>query len=488
MQQVDALCIDQRNKDERNDQVLGMQSIYRHAKEVVAYVGPEDNRSSELMSAAADKDLYQHIKANSAMLSDFQQNVVRPFFARPYWTRLWIVQEIALAASITVICGSQTAPWNGLCDITLDINHNESYYQDLRFIRALIEIRERAPLKLYEALHWTRQSACTLALDKVFGLLGITTDGSTILTGPDYDISEKEMCKAITMSYIQKLDGDIIFLTTRNNQFLELPSWCPNYLYLAQQPFNFRIFNLGNSKHYLTSHAMEIKLDNCFLETPAFRMGTIQSLGWTHEDGDLKIFPTQVPGQVHHATVSYDIKSLIEVFETALCTTFQGPKRIPMSLLFLLLFRPYREASRISTNPKSPVRQWLDANQNFIAFGKSLRDLAQEFSLSFSARMKLGALSKGGRRSATESVVAAVSSNLRLMTLDQSIWGIGWAHPDALLGDEVFMLPRCSIPAIMRLERNKQYRLVGAAMVGSTSLQHIPESLPDSCSHKVRII
>jgi len=35
---------------------------------------------------------------------------IRSFLKRPYWSRIWIVQELCVAREILLACGDQTAP------------------------------------------------------------------------------------------------------------------------------------------------------------------------------------------------------------------------------------------------------------------------------------------------------------------------------------------------------------------------------------------
>src|SRR5271168_5357205 len=42
------------------------------------------------------------------------------FFSRPYWSRLWIIQELCAAKDIVVVCGHDTVPWPSLSRKTRD--------------------------------------------------------------------------------------------------------------------------------------------------------------------------------------------------------------------------------------------------------------------------------------------------------------------------------------------------------------------------------
>ncbi|MCJ1278068.1 hypothetical protein MMC21_005882 [Puttea exsequens] len=67
---------------------------------------------------------------------------------------------------------------------------------------------------------------------------------------------------------------------------------------------------------------------------------------------------------------------------------------------------------------------------------------------------------------ALENLAALIDEGLRLMTTDED--HVGWAHPDARLGDEVYLLTGCSMPAILRPIKfgyKTMYRMIGHAYV-----------------------
>ncbi|KAF2828878.1 HET-domain-containing protein, partial [Ophiobolus disseminans] len=78
---VDALCIDQENIDERNHQVTQMASIYSSAMFTIAWLG----------EATGNEDFESRqygFETRQAMIE---------LLKRPYWCRVWIIQEFLLA-------------------------------------------------------------------------------------------------------------------------------------------------------------------------------------------------------------------------------------------------------------------------------------------------------------------------------------------------------------------------------------------------------
>lgn len=121
---VDQLCIDQENIAERNHQVSLMGMIFSKADLVLAWLGIPDFDSEAafqdldaIMRSAADfvdygasYELTGSFRS-SALVGDMpteQLAYMLKIFDRPYWRRLWIVQELYLASSVVFMCGEHT--------------------------------------------------------------------------------------------------------------------------------------------------------------------------------------------------------------------------------------------------------------------------------------------------------------------------------------------------------------------------------------------
>ena len=108
---VDALCIDQANDQERNEQVTKMRNIYSQAANVVVWLG-EGTPSSPLAFSLV-RDLYGHLNESAyfgdALLDAHRQShwdALVEIMEREYWQRIWVVQEINSARSLILRCGS----------------------------------------------------------------------------------------------------------------------------------------------------------------------------------------------------------------------------------------------------------------------------------------------------------------------------------------------------------------------------------------------
>lgn len=93
---IGALCINQDDIPERDHQVGLMSRIYSPAGMVLVWLRPASRSTSNKTGWPAD------------LTNEHNYEEMRSILSRPYWTRLWILQEIVLAKSITVICGEST--------------------------------------------------------------------------------------------------------------------------------------------------------------------------------------------------------------------------------------------------------------------------------------------------------------------------------------------------------------------------------------------
>lgn len=109
---VDSICINQLDMGERSWQVALMGQIYSTASRVLIWLGDPTSEADYLFLylqncqddrvQTCEHRTYLEEKAREGMLE-----IVR----RPYWLRLWIVQEVVLARAVTVWCGHRSVCW-----------------------------------------------------------------------------------------------------------------------------------------------------------------------------------------------------------------------------------------------------------------------------------------------------------------------------------------------------------------------------------------
>uniref|UniRef100_A0A8H7K1W5 Heterokaryon incompatibility domain-containing protein n=1 Tax=Bionectria ochroleuca TaxID=29856 RepID=A0A8H7K1W5_BIOOC len=141
---VDAICINQDDIQEREEQVSMMRGIYGTARSVIAWIGESDGSGDERAFDFMDKILNQihsrvvlerFLAADTAPTSsefslaihkdnmDWIRSVASlglvgspwldllHLLQRPWFSRIWIIQEVAMASEVTIRCGERTLDW-----------------------------------------------------------------------------------------------------------------------------------------------------------------------------------------------------------------------------------------------------------------------------------------------------------------------------------------------------------------------------------------
>jgi hypothetical protein len=116
---IDAICIDQKNTEERNEQVPKMNRIYGNAKSVCIWLGEADDSSKMAMDFIKNQVLvlweFDKLIENRNMSTQWAALIT--LMKRPWFSRRWVVQEIALSPSGgTLYCGKDNVPWQDFAD------------------------------------------------------------------------------------------------------------------------------------------------------------------------------------------------------------------------------------------------------------------------------------------------------------------------------------------------------------------------------------
>lgn len=167
---IDAISIDQTNIKERNHQVAQMAEVYHSADEVLVWIRPRDPTealfgfNTSVAPNAFQKQHFPHIGEAS------------------YWSRLWIIQEIILARSLTVLCGRAKLSWDEFIPLCERSDQHIINLSRARRIRSLANGGEG--LDWADAYEMVKGAKCEDPRDKIYGLLGLVTQSR--LVGPDY--------------------------------------------------------------------------------------------------------------------------------------------------------------------------------------------------------------------------------------------------------------------------------------------------------------
>lgn len=208
---IDAICINQSNVAERSQQVAMMSLIYTKAANVLLWLGPAYGESRAGMRAISrpltDEDMTR-IWWKSA------GSGIRRMCERGYWSRLWILQELTLARSITVLCGSVQVSWQAFINFLeraqrappLDTRGVNLEYQPSLKSPAMSMIHQVAEqagsISLHDKVLSSAHLRCLDPKDKIYGLLGVVDSASHGIT-PDYSLSVQSVMHDVLRSHFR---------------------------------------------------------------------------------------------------------------------------------------------------------------------------------------------------------------------------------------------------------------------------------------------
>lgn len=293
---IDALCVNQQDNDERSAQVRGMLEIFKKAERVLVWLG-ECNGSTEIclkrfasMTAEGRPDVDAFVQNCSMAQIAFDYDRLQGLFQKPWYTRVWVRQEIWAARKIVVYCGTCKVSWDLLMwmsqlasafarkqGLEHDANSLEAKLRGLRqaddltlvhmefpeLARQLYTHRAHcmqsevlpsgqippgeAPIDLFSLVQAASHCECTDKRDYVYGVLGMLPGNirerhyanakpqSPITI--DYSRSASQVFQDAAQ-YIIHLDANLDLLRTDavyggTVDGERLPSWCPDF----SQPF-----------------------------------------------------------------------------------------------------------------------------------------------------------------------------------------------------------------------------------------------------------
>ena len=249
---IDAICINQLDVEERNAQVSLMGSIYRTAERVLVWLGEADATSDMAF------DLMPKIDSRWVNSAEEASSVWSFYFdatRRPYMSRVWIIQEFALARrDPVVLCGHKQVSWSLFMsaykalalDFFTTIDMVRQDYAEGRVPGVLAKLRydlfdelrttinQDGGADLRQLLIMSRPSETTEPRDRIYGLLEILDVEDRKHFEVDYS-KPTAMIYAEAMSLIFRQGGGPHFVggmwccSVPNPAVPDLPSWVPDF-------------------------------------------------------------------------------------------------------------------------------------------------------------------------------------------------------------------------------------------------------------------
>ena len=218
---IDAICIDQESHEEKNAQVPKMPQIYNGAQNVCVWLGDEDEDQGSRLAfnyirRALNLDDFDRLVADSRTPQEWQ--ALASVMTKPWFSRRWVIQEIALAKRATIYCGTNQITWSEFAEAvslfeevrpeTQIISNSNSIMQPNNLIYLndfLYEIPQLAATQLVRAtLDVFRKSEDGLIMEKNFPLEVLMSDFSAFKVTRPHDVIYAVLALAKGVISIQK--------------------------------------------------------------------------------------------------------------------------------------------------------------------------------------------------------------------------------------------------------------------------------------------
>ncbi|KAH7131811.1 heterokaryon incompatibility protein-domain-containing protein [Dendryphion nanum] len=259
---IDALCIDQNDEaDEKSTQIPLMRRIYQRAPKVIIYLGEEYEGSEQIPTLCKNvlqafgtihnpvlsssislnsSAQWRSLSGNRILPKDYQKHglpmpgsaewkIFPRFICRPWFSRVWILQEVILSTSADIIFPDEVL--NG----GLSVNNYEGpmrSFVQIFFMEALGASKpDFVRWKCIDLFYLGRLALASLPHDYCYGLLGLSEELDHPDLRVDYTLSVEEVYCQFAKYFVRNGDGVKLLFNAANEQNLDLPSWVPDWSY-----------------------------------------------------------------------------------------------------------------------------------------------------------------------------------------------------------------------------------------------------------------
>lgn len=262
---IDAICINQEDDIEKGAQVALMQRLYQRAQMVMIYLGEDADRSEEIMDLFPKISNAYKVKKQEGQgrireplkaeelpvlglptVLDPEWDVLRQFLRRPWFSRVWVVQEAILSTDAYVVCGSWSGPFLDIMGMIIGTYElGLPIHVPPRSLAQRGQISSAVRLILYmnrlgagtdhfeeekciDLLQRMRIARASNPRDYCFGLFGLSKELGDPAFKVDYIATTEEVYARWARSFVRQGDGvKVLYSAGGGNS--NLPSWVPDW-------------------------------------------------------------------------------------------------------------------------------------------------------------------------------------------------------------------------------------------------------------------
>ncbi|KAI1406765.1 HET-domain-containing protein [Hypoxylon sp. FL1857] len=248
---VDALCINQQDIPERNQQVPLMRDIYYGASRTIIYLG-SPNPEAELIlrrvsrSTPTDANTIRDLvfvpeqeRSDNKVLREALDALTKDLVTRPWFERVWTYQELILSKDPWVQFGRLKVQWTELCNIfprpSVAPGKSNEVLTGMNRVRDAFHVSTKEKYdtrKLWQILKSRIGSRATDPRDMIYANLGVHSDRHIVKEQIKVDYNKTIRDVFIEAGhYVVKNGtlGEALYGITNSPLRSILPSWVPDW-------------------------------------------------------------------------------------------------------------------------------------------------------------------------------------------------------------------------------------------------------------------
>lgn len=263
---ADALCINQQDDEEKSWQVMMMGRIYTLAHHTVIYLGPLTVASEALLKALASRTGTEE----EVIIGDLDRSTIDSgrldLLRRPWFNRVWVLQELVLARDPWVQCGKLRLRWSRIYDFLYrteqpqggSMSREDMTLSEMQKFRNLYNaslFSETPKPDLLDLVASRRGLGVSDGRDMIFAHLGLASDLPDHRIAVDYKKCCRRVYEDFALYVMEKFDISHITHHVEDippeQRMQGLPSWVPDWTWLPQhkQQYRFDQYKDDESSH-----------------------------------------------------------------------------------------------------------------------------------------------------------------------------------------------------------------------------------------------
>ncbi|KAI0097588.1 heterokaryon incompatibility protein-domain-containing protein [Nemania sp. FL0031] len=247
---VDALCINQDDIAERDNQIKRMRDIYNSSTAVMIWLGESSSSSALALEKLDHLGLqveHTHDRwhpspdATEPALGDPQVSLpfddeswdaIGNLLSRAWFERVWVQQEARLARSGKIHCGADHIPWNVFRRAILTLREKRSLPK--RLVRKVEDARGVCNSRYLNDFFWlivmSRKQKCANPRDKIYGVLSLCPPRLARRIQPQLQKPVADVYKDAFLVYATiTCRLDLLSHINHGTSSWESPSWVPDW-------------------------------------------------------------------------------------------------------------------------------------------------------------------------------------------------------------------------------------------------------------------